>query len=38
VSCGDVPGQYSTILDVRDWPPTLIREGLGAVPDGLKAV
>lgn len=36
VSCGDVPGQYSTILDVRDWPPTLVREGLGAVPDGVK--
>lgn len=35
VSCGDVPGQYSTILDVRDWPPTLIREGLGVVPDGV---
>jgi tRNA threonylcarbamoyl adenosine modification protein (Sua5/YciO/YrdC/YwlC family) len=36
VNCGDVPGQYSTILDVRNWPPTLIREGLGAVPEGLK--
>lgn len=35
VSCGDVPGQFSTILDVRDWPPKLIREGLGAVPTGL---
>lgn len=35
VSCGDVPGKFSTILDVRDWPPKLIREGLGAVPTGL---
>ncbi len=35
VECGPVTAQYSTILDVRDWPPTLIREGLGAMPDGL---
>lgn len=35
VECGQVTGAYSTILDVRTWPPTLIREGLGAVPDGL---
>lgn len=35
VSCGTVPGKYSTILDVRTWPPTLIRAGLGAVPEGV---
>jgi len=32
VSCGDVPGEYSTILDVRSWPPILVRSGLGAIP------
>jgi len=36
VSCGGVPGQYSTILDVRNWPPVLIREGLGVVPEGVQ--
>lgn len=35
INCGSVPAQYSTILDVRDWPPTLVREGLGAVPEGV---
>ena len=35
VSCGEVPGQYSTILDVREWPPTLMREGSGTVPEGV---
>lgn len=37
VNCGSVPGQYSTILDVRTWPPTLIRAGLGALPEGVLA-
>ena len=36
VECGQVTGQYSTILDVRTWPPALIREGLGPVPEGLQ--
>jgi len=36
VECGQVTGQYSTILDVRNWPPALIREGLGPVPEGLQ--
>jgi tRNA threonylcarbamoyl adenosine modification protein (Sua5/YciO/YrdC/YwlC family) len=33
--CGDVNAQYSTILDVREWPPALIRAGLGQVPTGI---
>lgn len=37
VQCGEVKGQYSTILDVRVWPPSLIREGAGAVPSGVTA-
>ena len=36
VNCGEVSGQFSTILDVREWPPTLIREGLGAIPSGVE--
>ncbi len=36
VECGPVSGAYSTILDVRTWPPTLIREGAGAVPEGVQ--
>jgi tRNA threonylcarbamoyl adenosine modification protein (Sua5/YciO/YrdC/YwlC family) len=35
VHCGEVNAQYSTILDVRTWPPTLIREGLGVIPQGV---
>lgn len=35
ISCGDVPAQFSTILDVRDWPPVLVREGLGQIPEGI---
>jgi tRNA threonylcarbamoyl adenosine modification protein (Sua5/YciO/YrdC/YwlC family) len=35
VYCGEVNAQYSTILDVRTWPPTLIREGLGVIPQGV---
>lgn len=35
VNCGETRGQYSTILDVRHWPPTLIRAGLGPVPTGI---
>lgn len=38
VSCGEVPGQYSTILDVREWPPTLMREGSGMVPEGVNRI
>lgn len=37
VQCGEVKGAYSTILDVREWPPVLIREGAGAVPSGVSA-
>ncbi|MCS6972394.1 MAG: L-threonylcarbamoyladenylate synthase [Leptospiraceae bacterium] len=33
VHCGAVAGAYSTILDVRRWPPVLVRAGLGALPD-----
>jgi tRNA threonylcarbamoyl adenosine modification protein (Sua5/YciO/YrdC/YwlC family) len=35
VHCGEVNARYSTILDVRAWPPTLIREGLGVIPQGV---
>jgi len=35
VQCGEVKGAYSTILDVRTWPPGLIREGAGPVPSGI---
>ena len=35
VHCGEVAAAYSTILDVREWPPTLLREGAGALPEGL---
>ena len=38
VSCGEVPGQYSTILDVREWPPRLMREGSGMVPEGVNRI
>ena len=36
VHCGEVNAAYSTILDVREWPPTLLREGAGAIPEGLN--
>lgn len=36
VSCGGVPAAYSTILDVRSWPPVLLREGLGVIPDNTQ--
>lgn len=38
IHCGEVNAQYSTILDVREWPPSLIREGLGPVPSGILNV
>ncbi len=38
VHCGEVNAAYSTILDVRDWPPTLLREGAGAIPEGVHRV
>ncbi len=37
VNCGEVNAQYSTILDVRDWPPRLIRAGAGAIPSGIQS-
>jgi tRNA threonylcarbamoyl adenosine modification protein (Sua5/YciO/YrdC/YwlC family) len=36
VNCGEVNAQYSTILDVREWPPALIRAGAGAIPSGIQ--
>jgi tRNA threonylcarbamoyl adenosine modification protein (Sua5/YciO/YrdC/YwlC family) len=36
IECGPITARYSTILDVRDWPPTVIREGLGPVPEGVS--
>ncbi|MBV6493282.1 MAG: putative protein YciO [Turneriella sp.] len=35
VHCGQIGGVYSTIIDVRTWPPTLVREGLGIHPEGV---
>lgn len=35
VNCGEVNAQFSTILDVRHWPPGLVRTGLGPVPSGI---
>jgi len=32
VDCGAVRGEFSTILDVRDFPPQLIRQGAGTLP------
>jgi|GEM_PF-1263137 len=36
VHCGEVNAAYSTILDVREWPPSLVRAGAGALPEGLQ--
>ncbi|MBN8221783.1 MAG: threonylcarbamoyl-AMP synthase [Spirochaetes bacterium] len=35
VQCGEVKAEYSTILDVREWPPALIRAGAGTIPSGV---
>ena len=36
VQCGEVKAEYSTILDVREWPPALIRAGAGLIPSGVS--
>lgn len=36
VECGEISGEYSTILDVREWPPLLIRSGKGVIPVGIR--